>query len=186
MFSIYHEPRIIKNFITHEECEYLKSTENGLFVDSLVQSGIPSLKRKSKSKVFLDENHYVIKEVSNKVSELTKTPLPNIEFLQITKYETGGFYKTHFDSALPGPLRPFTVIIYLNDNYIGGETYFPRINKKYKLNRCDALLFNNYDTSGNISQCSLHSGEPIITGEKWICSAFVNENRQPLFNKKRT
>ena len=176
MFSIYHEPRVIKKFITDEECEYLKSTENGLFVDSLVENGVLGLERKSKCKVFLHENHCVIKEVSNKVSELTKTPLPNIEFLLVTKYETGGFYKSHLDSALVGPFRPFTVIIYLNDNYTGGETYFPIIDKKYKLNRCDALLFNNYDTSGNISQSSLHSGEPIITGEKWICSVFTNES----------
>merc|ERR1712048_930251 len=40
----------------------------------------------------------------------------------LTKYERGDFYYEHDD------FRRTTVLIYLNDNFTGGTTFFPQIN----------------------------------------------------------
>jgi hypothetical protein len=177
MFIYYTEPRVIRNFITREECEYLLNPEIGIYSDSVIGGGLLNKKtRKSKSISFHDVNHPVINDIRSRVSKLTHTPLCKIERIQLSKYETGGFYRPHLDACLPEPLRPYTMLIYLNDDYEGGETYFPVLNKKFKLNCCDALLFNNYDSSGNISEKSRHSGEPVTKGEKWICAVWTNKN----------
>lgn len=181
MFVYYNEPRVIKNFITREECEYLLNIENGIITESKIVSGLSNKKiRNAKTILFLDVNHPHIKDIRNKVSKLTRTPLCKIEVLQVSKYETGGFYIPHFDSAIPRPHRPHTLLIYLNDDYEGGETYFPNLNKKYKLNSCDALLFDNHDSSGNVAKSSEHSGEIVTKGEKWICTVWINKNNVEL------
>ena len=52
--------------------------------------------------------------------------------MQVLRYETGQFYKTHHDQNSPrasawGP-RMFTVFMYVGDGYEGGLTDFPRLN----------------------------------------------------------
>jgi predicted 2-oxoglutarate/Fe(II)-dependent dioxygenase YbiX len=181
MFIYYTEPRVIRNFITRGECEYLLNPEIGIYNDSAIGRGLLNKKtRKSKSISFHDVNHPVINDIRSRVSKLTHTPLCKIELIQVSKYETGGFYRPHFDSALPSPHRPYTMLIYLNDDYEGGETYFPKLKKKYKLNRCDALLFSNHDSSGNVADKSMHSGELVTKGEKWICTVWINKNNVEL------
>ena len=176
MFVYYTEPRVIRNFITSEECEYLLNPDNGFLVDSLIgKNGSPETKiRKSKCKIFPNVNRTIFNNIRIKVSKLVNVPLYKIiDDLQISKYETGGFYKKHFDSNPPSNTRPYTVIIYLNDDYEGGETFFPVLNKKYKLNRCDALLFHNQDSSGHVTDKAEHSGELVTKGEKWICTVWT-------------
>ena len=181
MFIYYNEPRVIRNFITRGECENLLNPEIGIYDDSMVGGGLLNKKiRASNSISFHDTNHPVINDIRSKVSKLTRTPLCKIELIQVSKYETGGFYRPHFDSALPSPQRPYTMLIYLNDDYEGGETYFPKLNKKYKLNCCDALLFSNHDSSGNVADKSMHTGELVTKGEKWICTVWINKNNVEL------
>ena len=54
------------------------------------------------------------------------------EPMQVLRYETGQFYKTHHDQNSPrasawGP-RMFTVFMYVGDGYEGGLTDFPKLN----------------------------------------------------------
>jgi uncharacterized Zn finger protein len=96
-----------------------------------------------------------------------------MEDISVIKYEEGGFYKEHTDANFKFH-RLYTVIIYLNDDYEGGETEFTRINKKYKLKKGDALFFNNYDSLGNISRLALHCGNKVISGVKYIANVWIN------------
>jgi len=42
--------------------------------------------------------------------------------------------------------RLYTIMIALNDDYEGGETIFPLLNKSYKLSKGDAIFFHTVDT----------------------------------------
>ena len=72
-----------------------------------------------------------------------------------------------------GP-RYLTFLIYLNDNFEGGETIFPNINKKIKPEKGKAVIFKNIDENENIIKQSLHGGEPVRSGQKWIINKWIH------------
>jgi prolyl 4-hydroxylase len=60
------------------------------------------------------------------------------------------------------------MIIYLSQVEEGGETSFPKINLKVKATRGDAVLFWDMTPTGEVDDMSLHAGEQVVKGEKWI------------------
>merc|ERR1719160_289950 len=77
--------------------------------------------------------------------------------------------------------RRYTVLMYLNDHFVGGATTFPSIRKRYQPVKGAALFFNNlYPEEGgpdaNISVASKHQGDPVILGEKWAVNCWVREH----------
>jgi len=57
----------------------------------------------------------------------------------------------------------------LNDEYEGGETYFPILDKTYRLRKGDVLSFDTLDSWGRVPYKAMHGGAPVTRGEKWIC-----------------
>ena len=118
----------------------------------------------------------------------------NCEKLQVVRYQPGGFYKPHYDTVerskitdntqkmykIAGP-RISTIIIVLShpNEYGGGETEFPELHKKFKVNKGDALLFHNIDTHDNLFQKSRHGGNPLTYGEKQIANIWIHEGLPP-------
>jgi len=180
MFSVYQEPLVIKNFITHEECNFLISFENEKLQKSSVLNNSVNNKhsklRKSFEKVNLDNSHEIVTTVVNRCSKIVKKPVNFLERINIVKYKTGGYFKPHYDAIkiLDGYDRIYTIILYLNDDYEGGETYFPLLNKSYKLSKGDALFFHNYNTDLSNSSLSMHEGCVIKSGEKWVANIWVH------------
>jgi hypothetical protein len=72
--------------------------------------------------------------------------------------------------------RLYTFILALTDDYDGGETEFPNINKSFKLKAGDALFFNTLDNYGLDTSRALHGGKPVKSGEKWICNLWVRQD----------
>ena len=115
--------------------------------------------------------------------------LENCEPLQVVKYEPGGFFKTHVDACCEDTLickkenslvgkRLATIIIYLNDDYEGGETEFVLLDKKIKPEKNTAVLFMNVGENDN--KCHLlshHRGNNIISGTKYICNIWIREKK---------
>ena len=173
MFSVYQEPKVIKNLITKEYCDEIRRISKPHLKPSLVGGSKPfdETIRKSKSVCLVDEyiNHHII--------ERCHSILPHDKFLfeplHVVKYEQGDFYTPHFDSN-SFIVRPYTFIIILNDNYQGGETYFPNLNKSYKLKKGDALFFHNYTTNRIETKLSFHGGKEVLSGEKWIANMWVS------------
>lgn len=56
----------------------------------------------------------------------------------IAKFEPGWGMHEHFDSSRPNDIA---TLIYLNDNYSGGEIYFPSYNVSYKPEPGDLICF---------------------------------------------
>jgi predicted 2-oxoglutarate/Fe(II)-dependent dioxygenase YbiX len=109
----------------------------------------------------------------------------------ILHYKPGEQYLPHFDFVDPGVAhfqrevmqigqRVATFLIYLNDDYEGGETAFPRLNWRFKGMAGDALMFWNVDADGRPDPKTLHAGTPPTCGEKWLFSKWVRERPVPL------
>ena len=101
------------------------------------------------------------------------------ESLQVVRYKKGEEYTAHHDFVYPPlqhrlqPTRFATLLLYLNDNYQGGQTVFPRaVNSQYhdgitvQPKKGKAVLFYNILPDGNVDDLSQHSSKPIEKGEK--------------------
>lgn len=83
----------------------------------------------------------------------------NDEGYQALRYEPGQFYKVHEDDSRT-KRRMVSGIIYLNDNYEGGELYFPLIDHLHKPKANTALLFpSNF--------VFRHEARPVLEGTKY-------------------
>jgi prolyl 4-hydroxylase len=101
------------------------------------------------------------------------------ESLQVVRYKVGEEYSPHHDWVLPSqlnryqPTRFATLLIYLNDNFEGGQTVFPRaVNRQYHEGvtivprQGTAILFYNLLPDGNVDDLSQHGSEKVTKGEK--------------------
>lgn len=98
------------------------------------------------------------------------------EPLQVLRYRPGGEYKPHFD-AIAGfaNQRVMTFLVWLNDDYEGGETFFPTPGLRLKGRAGDAILFRNSGPDGRRDPDSGHSGLPVARGEKLIASRWIRQ-----------
>jgi prolyl 4-hydroxylase len=103
------------------------------------------------------------------------------EDISVVNYNPTQEYKAHFDACATKSkcknnsriYRRATVILYLNDDFEGGETYFPNIDTKVHPKTGKIVMFYNTDLSGKEIEESLHAGLPIMNGEKWICTLWI-------------
>ena len=182
--------REIPNFLSKEECEYIKQlSTNKLFQSKLFMKdgeGLDNTVRDSKQCWLNDTDDEMIQKLSQRIAKETKIDISLHEDLQVVKYDSNGFYKPHYDACDStqqdtcidmnkdmGP-RYITFIIYLNDDFEGGETYFPNINKKIIPKMGKAVIFYNVDKKGVILNKSLHGGLNVINGEKWIANKWIH------------
>jgi prolyl 4-hydroxylase len=130
------------------------------------------------------------KEIRNKILSrvLAETghsyTLSQSELLQLTRYRREQQYVAHYDHFnLPGYEnsvevdRVATVILYLNDGFQGGETYFPKLNITVTPRQGDLLYFHY---PAEIADMSLHAGLPVITGEKRIATLWIRKDCWPV------
>jgi prolyl 4-hydroxylase len=99
------------------------------------------------------------------------------EPLQVLRYRPGGEYRPHFD-AIPGfaNQRAMTMLVWLNEDYGGGETFFPTPGLKLKGRAGDAILFRNTGADGRRDPAAGHAGLPVTAGEKLIASRWIRES----------
>ncbi len=118
------------------------------------------------------------------ISRLVGIPQSHFESLQIVKYTPHQYFKWHYDACDPeetwcqdqiqrfGGQRLFTVLLYLNDAYEGGETQFVENDLKIQGRTGDAIVFRNV-TKGRIEPRSLHQGCQVTNGVKYIANVWI-------------
>jgi prolyl 4-hydroxylase len=112
--------------------------------------------------------------IKDKLKKTLGFPELDIECFQFLKYELGGEFKPHFDSVGGGNPndRLFTCILYLNDNYKGGETILHRHKKVFKPKAGKLIMWKNL-LSGKSNPHSMHSGAPVTEGVKYILVMWI-------------
>jgi predicted 2-oxoglutarate/Fe(II)-dependent dioxygenase YbiX len=69
--------------------------------------------------------------------------------------------------------RMVTFLLYLNDDYEGGETTFPELGIVHRGTMGHGLYFINAHPDLSPDRRMLHTGSPPTAGEKWIVTQFV-------------
>ena len=75
--------------------------------------------------------------------------------------------------------RSHTAIIYLNDDFEGGTTFFPAIDKSIKPEIGKLVTWKNIDSKGARIDEGLHCGKPVLRGEKYILG--IHKRERPLY-----
>jgi prolyl 4-hydroxylase len=171
------------DFLTEAECEHLIETaaprvrRGGASGDKSWMSQV-----QQSSTAFL-QTDATIARIKQKLARLSGIPLDQQEKIQVTRYDRFEYYGPHFDSlggsheARQGPgNRICTILIYLNDDYEGGSTYFPEFGLRIEPERGKAVLFHNLTAEADAQHpMARHVGEPVLSGEKWICNQWIRQ-----------
>jgi hypothetical protein len=177
LLPMYPKPRVYHNFITPEERQHIIKKSEEILEPSLVSEDrlVDDSVRKSET-AWLDRSDPVVDTIVQRCLKNTDRPIINCERLQVLKYKPGGFYQPHQDlNRQDINPRMYTFILALNDDYEGGETVFPNLGKTYKLKAGDALFFDTLDNYELETSKALHGGQPVKSGEKWICNLWVRK-----------
>lgn len=173
---------IIRELFTPEECAHVITHASPLLVPSIVVDPatgrqIPHPIRTSDGTVLGPiQQDLVVEALNRRIAAVTDTRVEQGEPLAVMRYAPGQEYRLHHD-CLPGEpnQRIRTVIVYLNDGYGGGATYFPAIDRTIRVQLGDAVVFTNVLPDGNVDQQSRHAGQPVTHGEKWICTRWIRD-----------
>jgi hypothetical protein len=178
----------IPDVLTPEECDRLiawknnhkeRSTESE--VDKMVfwkSNKVDTRYRKSSQCWIYEDEHPLVRKLQRIVSQHISNPC-YYEALQIAHYKKGGYFKAHYDILLNPFIRKYrtgTLIVYLNDDYVGGETRFPYLNRTIRPKKGDAIFFHSiHATSKKVLWYSKHEGCEVRHGEKYIATLWFNE-----------
>ena len=185
-------PKIVlfMDFLSPEECEtVLKQPFEFERSKTAGVADIPSKEndiRTSESYYDNDGSLFFIKQrIRNLLAQIEpkyeQMPYENYEMLQIQKYTKDQTYGYHYDCInLPGSKtrvrndRISTFLVYLNDDFEGGETDFNFLGITIKPKKGMALFFEYWkDDLEKIK--SKHAGFPVKEGEKWIITCWIRE-----------
>ncbi len=177
---------VFESFVAAAVCNWLVERarprlERARVYDRGTGSGRLEQARNNSSAEF-DVAHSDIPLMRVRARILASIGIPDLkpETPSVLHYAPGQHFEPHvdfLDPSEPGYLqdlqkngqRAATFLLYLNDDYEGGETAFPSLSWQYKGRKGDALLFWNVDSSGVPDQRMIHAGRPPTSGEKW-CS----------------
>ena len=175
-------PHLVRfpGLFTAEECRYLIEAAAPMLapavvVDPATGAQRPDPVRVSDSAGFtLPLENPAVHALNQRLAAASGTGWAQGEPLQVLRYRPGGEYKPHFD-ALPGLAnqRILTMIVWLNEDYEGGETLFMQTGARLKGRTGDALLFRNALPDGRRDPASGHAGLPVTGGEKLIASRWI-------------
>jgi prolyl 4-hydroxylase len=185
----WEQPQFVENVITPEECKYIIDKATPLFSRSMVvnDSGVdPS---RTSETAWIPRDDPIAQKIFKKALEFTDKTLDNCENLQVVRYGPGTFYKAHHDSCCDGSKgcenfekdggqRVATLLVYLNDDFTDGETHFPDLGLKMRANPGSAIVF--WPMGKDECKChpkALHAGLPPSSGVKYVCNAWIRENK---------
>ena len=176
--------KIIENFLSSENCNYLIQT----YKDKVIRSTVidenkiqPASKidaARTSSTFYIPNTDKVIVEIRNKVSKMLMVDTRNIEGVQFLRYLKGERYLYHHDYLKDvSNQRTDTILVYLNDlvEADGGATSFFHYKMKVCPKQGRAAWFKNYE-NGKLIEESLHSGEEILSDiRKYALNIWIRE-----------
>jgi len=180
------EASSFEGFFTRAECEYLISRAQPLLQPSVVVDPStgqlrPHPVRTSEGAMFpwVSED-LVVHALNRRIATASETDVFAGEPLQVLRYSPGQQYHPHLDALPSGDnQRILTMLVYLNDDYQGGETQFTRTALTFAGRTGDALLFRNATSEGAADEMAQHAGLPVVRGEKYLASRWIRERPFP-------
>lgn len=184
----YDKPFVLENVLTKDQCQEIMNHAREKLFESEVVGGKDQSIRNS-MQYWIPKNDPLVKHIFEAMSKRFNIPFENAEELQVVRYLPDQYYNEHHDACCDdndkckefvkrGGQRKLTILIYLNDQFEEGNTYFKNLDLKMKAKPGDAIVF--YPLAKNSSYChplALHAGMPVKSGEKWIANVWFRERK---------
>lgn len=186
------QPRIVLfgNLLSDAECDQLIADARPAMARSrtvVTQTSSEEINpdRTSQGMFYTRGQTPTVAALEARIARLLRWPVENGEGLQVLNYHPGAEYKPHHDYFNPqesssaailrrGGQRVGTLVMYLNDLPSGGCTFFPETQLRIHPRKGHAVFFG-YPTP-DVSTRTLHGGDPVLVGEKWIATKWLREH----------
>lgn len=141
------------------------------------------------SQTFSDQYHKydLIPHTCGKLLEgrRDKEDVTHMELVQFQRYNETQEYQPHYDylntpnnrGRLISNDRVASMIVYLNDDFEGGETSFPSLDLKVPPKKGSVLYFRYDYTLPQVNELTLHAGMPVTKGTKYIATCWVRQKK---------
>lgn len=180
---------IFRKFLTPAECAHIAKAGAPVLapsevIDSVTGNAQRNPVRTSDGGILgPTREDLVVGAITRRIATISKTDLDQGEPLTILRYAPGQQYRLHLD-VLPGVAnqRIRTVIIYLNEGFGGGETYFPDRDLRIVPRGGDAIMFDNCNPDGSTDPSSRHAGLPVTMGSKWVATRWIRKQTLELWS----
>ncbi|MBA4163877.1 MAG: peptidyl prolyl 4-hydroxylase subunit alpha [Erythrobacter sp.] len=177
------DPLIVKfeNFLSNEECDELIAMSASSLAPSLVvhpQTGelvYDKIRTSSAAAFPLLHERPFLHAINRRIADASRSQWEQGEPTQILHYTTDQEYKLHSDALPGGNQRIQTFLVYLTDDFGGGETYFPHGDHRIRLPKGHAICFSNVSNDMRPAKNAIHAGLPITHGEKIVLSKWIRE-----------
>lgn len=183
LLSTTPDVRRIARLLTAAECDYLRRIAEPRYEPSTVKD---SQGRAIADPIRTSEGatlHWMIEDpavnaINRRLAAASGTNWDQGEALQILRYKPGQQYRPHYDFVRASDnQRVLTVLVWLNEDYDGGETAFVKADLKVRGRKGDALIFRNALPDRSLDPQSEHAGLPVIRGSKYLASRWIHESR---------
>lgn len=110
---------IIKNFLTEEECDEL-------LLEAKTSSNWKPQNPDTEIFILKSNNHKVLIDIHKRVAALFDKNLHTQIIRMIHKTDKNSFWERHSDNSGGNDIK-YGVVLYLNDDFDGGELYYPNL-----------------------------------------------------------
>lgn len=192
VLQVVASPRVVLfgNFLSDEECDEVIAQATVRLTPSKTvnpEGGEMAHPHRTSSGMFFKHAETpLIRTIEERIANLVQWPIENGEAMQVLRYLPGAEYRPHYDYfgadnpsyakiLARGGQRVGTFLMYLGEPEAGGGTVFPDIGLEVAPKRGNALFFS-YPVADPSSR-SLHGGQPVVAGEKWVATKWLREDR---------
>lgn len=183
-------PRIvaIEDFLPPGAAAWLTRLAEGRLAPALVYQGAEAGKATGRTNTAFEfafvDCDLIVLLTRQRIAQTVGVPVTALESSQILHYDPGQVFARHYDwldpadPALANEIaqrgqRIITFLVYLNDDFSGGETQFPMLDVSHRGGLGDALYFGNVGVDGTPDRQTLHVGAAPTRGEKWVFSQWI-------------
>ena len=160
--------KVFEDFVTDEDCNYLinflDNTE-----DSYGRVG-------SRRKISLRPESEIIKNILLNILNKAKKEFNNnnlfVTSYMISSYEPGYSMRVHVDTEDMRECNKISMVLYLNNNFEGGDIVFPMINFKHSPKAKELVCFLSEP------QENAHGVEVIKSGKRYVFPIFITDEKE--------
>lgn len=186
--------RCLQGFIPAAACDWLVSQVSGRLARASIydrRTGgdvLDERRKNSQADLGVANMGLLTFVIRARIAALLSCSDVDMEIPRVLHYAPGETFAPHYDYLTPDEpayaaelahrgQRAETFLIYLNEDYEGGETAFTDLALSHRGAKGDALWFSNLDDSGAPDPDTRHAGLPPTSGEKWLFSQWVRQRR---------
>jgi prolyl 4-hydroxylase len=167
---------------TAEECDFLRATAEPTLGPSLVADGAgrevrSTIRTSDDTSIFWMREDPATHALNRRLAAMSGTRPDQAEPLLVLRYRPGQEYRPHVDWDGGENGRVMTALLYLNEDYEGGETLFVKSGLKVKGRKGDVLVFHSVTADGAFDPMSEHAGLPVAAGTKYLASRWIHAHR---------